>query len=218
MNQQRLAKWKKHLETIERDLGHALLNRTLFRDVSDMVKRNPAVDRTSLFFGFLANVYFDSVLLAIRRQVKAGDSVSLRQLLTEVEANASQFTRAWFYSLYGPGTPSFAMDRDFARFAGPGSKHVDAGTVAADISQLQSRCKAAEDYVDKRIAHWHKSPPKMPLTVTAVDAALDTLVALATKYYLLLYCTGLEIHPIPQGPVYHVFTVPWWTPKPKPGV
>ena len=180
MNHQQLSKWKRHLETIERDLGHALLHRTLFRDVSAMVKRNPAIDRSSLFFGFFANVYFDSVLLAIRRQVKVGDSISLRQLLEEVHANAFQFTRAWFYSLYGGSAPRFGMDSDFARFAGPRAKHIDPSLVAADILQLQSSCEAAEAYVDKRIAHWDKSPPKLPLTVTAVDTALDTLAALVS--------------------------------------
>lgn len=214
MNLQQLAKWKKHLDIIQRDIGHAVFHRTLFRDVTDMVKRNPAVDDTSIFFGFLANVYFDSVLLAIRRQVKTGDSVSLAQLLLEVEANAPQFTREWFYGLYAGTTPGSIMARDFARFAGPEAAHIDPALVRADAARISSACQAAEAYVDKRIAHWDRTPPRMPLTVTAVDAALDVLADSASKYYLLLFCVGLDIHPVAARPVYHVFTVPWWTPKP----
>ena len=96
MNKQKLAKWRRWLETIRTDVGNAYLARTIHRDVIGMVHRNPAVDRASLFFAVFTSAYVDSLVMAIRRQVKP-QGISLFALLTDIAANAGHFTRAWFY-------------------------------------------------------------------------------------------------------------------------
>ena len=101
------------------------------------------------------------------------------------------------------------MARDFAKFAPRGAPHLDSGFVERDLRTIKAACAAAETYADRRIAHRDVRARGMQITSGEADRALDTIGSLVEKYFLLLFCSGLDIHPIPQAPVYHIFTVPW---------
>jgi hypothetical protein len=181
------------------------------------VEQNPRVDRHSFFFGFFQSVYVDSVVMAIRRQVKVQkDSVSLAGLLTELAANPELVTRSEFVALYG-STGIFNMgESDFSKFASAGAAHIDPSLVLSDLASLRTLAASSEEYADRRIAHWDKREPTSALTAEAIFEALDELGRLVRKYYLLFFATSLEISPIPQGPVFHVFAEPW-LPRPISG-
>ena len=157
-----------------------------------------------------------SIVMAIRRQVKVQkDSVSLAGLLTELAANPDSSHALSFVALYGsPGIFDIG-DRDFSAFASAGAAHIDPSLVHADLASLRTLAASSEEYADRRIAHWDKREPTSALTAEAIFVALDELGRLVRKYYLLFFAASLEMSPIPQGPVFHVFAEPW-LPRPVP--
>jgi hypothetical protein len=203
-------KWCRWLKTVSDDLHHTYFYRDIFLGTIRLVEQNPRIDRRSFFFGFFQGIYVDSVVMAIRRQVKSQkDSVSLAGLLTELAANPEPVTRAGFLELYRPSNSQSNGERDFATYAPVGASHIDAVRVIADLKALQMLAASAEEYADKRVAHWDKREPSSDLTTEVIFATLEELGRLVRKYYLLFFAADLVMSPVPQGPVFHVFEEPW---------
>ena len=174
---------------------------------------NERLDTQSPFFGFFERTYGDSIIMGIRRQLKANNkSISVARLLIEVAAKPDLVTRSDFFELFKDyGSPQIDRIRHeaFERFALPGSPHIDSARIAADLQLLKNRCKGAEDYADWRIAHWDRRQPGFSLTFDDISNAMDTLGEIVRKYCLLFFATHLELLPVSEHPVFDVFNEPW---------
>jgi hypothetical protein len=212
-NDPQFEKWCGWLETIRDDVQTLYFYRYIFQGIVDIVMRNERLDTQSPFFGFLERTYGDSIVMGIRRQLKASnESISLASLLREVIAKPDLVTRSDFFQVF-KDFGSLRIDRirheTFDRFALSGSPHVDPARVETDLQLLKDRCKAAEDYADRRIAHWDRRQPGFSLTFDDISIALDTLGEMVQKYCLLFFATHVELLPYSEHPVFDVFNEPW---------
>jgi len=217
----RFQKWCDWLKTITDDVQTLYLSRGIFTGVIDIVKKNDRIDKRSMFFGFFINVYVDSVVMGIRRQLKAKQdgSISLAKLLTEIAENPELITRSDYYELFDK--PVFLpevinMMEGFNQFAEPTSDYIDSELVKRDLQSLKEICAAAEEYADRRIAHWDRKAPSLDLTLEDIFKALDSLGGMVQRYYVLFFAASLKIEPVPQYPIFHIFEAPWLPPSSSP--
>jgi len=116
----RLIDWEK---TIYREVQQILINEHIFWEFGKVVDGNPAFKSASnLFAQWIANGYVPSALIAVRRQLKAKDSVSLRAFLEEVMNFPDIVSRQGYVDL-GNGKESFVrelLESDYDKIAGVG--------------------------------------------------------------------------------------------------
>lgn len=209
----RFQKWFRWLDVIRDDVQTLYFYRYIFQEVVEIMNKNEQLDKQSPFFGFFVRIYGDSVVMGIRRQLKAqDDSISLARLLTEVAASPELVTRSDFYEIHknysSPLVDCIRRDT-FDRFATPDSPHIDSARVKEDLQLLKDSCATAEEYADRRIAHWDRREPSLNLTFDSISKALDLLGDLVRRYYLLFFATDLTVLPISEYPIFDIFQEPW---------
>jgi hypothetical protein len=183
---ERWKRWTEWLETILEDVQNALIYRKIFAEVRAIIDANPRIQKASSFYEWMAGVYADSGLMAVRRQVDLDErSVSLARLLIDIRKSPQVLSRARFVALYRPEMQG-AAEREFDSYVGAGAQHVDPKDVQTDLSALKKRTEDVEHYGTKRIAHLDEKGPTTVPTMGELEAALDLLRALLRKYMLLI--------------------------------
>jgi hypothetical protein len=166
-----------------------------------------------MFFDFFINSYVDSVVMGIRRQLKANDdSISLAKLLKEIAENPESITRSDYHALFNDfNSPQkiSLMEAEFNHFAEPMSPHIDGERVKRDLQSLKDICVAVEEYADRRVAHWDKKAPSLDFTLDDIFIALNSLGDLVKRYYSLFFASIVDMRPHPQYSIFHVFREPW---------
>ena len=100
-NDQQFRKWGKWIVVIHEDVEAAILNGHIRREVAAIIDANPRIQRSSAFYEWMAAIYSDSGLMAVRRQLdKDKQSISLARLLTEIVGAPQALSRGRFVSLY----------------------------------------------------------------------------------------------------------------------
>lgn len=218
-NTEQFQKWQAWLDSINLQVQLLVVYRRIFTEVLEIVEGNSAVDKDNIYFGFVSNAYVDSVVMGIRRQLKTDkQSISVARLLKEIADNSQVITRSLFERQYmagasqalqeSPGVRA-AMEDVFAKYAARDSEFIDPNLVLEDISGLKSICQSAEDYADKRIAHWDMNHPMSNLTFDDINDALNQLCTIVQKYYLLLFGTHLFMTPALPHPISELFQTAW---------
>lgn len=206
-------KWQRWIDAIRADVGHVLLRRTLFRGLIDIrAKSSFVLAHGNALFWFLGDLFRDSVLMGIRRQVKSGsESISLVRLLTEIAATPHLLSRKRHVSFYRTTSSltRIMASREFDGFSRAGGAFVDSDLVRRDIQELRTICRSCEAHADKRVAHYDRKPPKNVLEPSEVYAALDAIERLVKRYYLLPHVVGTDVEPVLQMPIWYVFSAPW---------
>lgn len=166
---QRVEKWRGWMDAINHDVGHLLLRRTLFLRLHAMRAENPELLKNGdPFFLFLGELFVDSVVVGIRRQLKRKDANSLMHLLHDLAVP--------------PGLPK----RD--------GSHLDVAIPTGDIAELKRIARVCEDYADSRIAHLDSREPTLPTEQEVYDS-LDALKGLVEKYFFLLHGGSIDVEP-----------------------
>lgn len=179
----RVEKWKRWMNAIHHDVGDLLLRRRLFKHLHDIRAKNPDLLKTgNPFFAFLGELFVDSVVAGIRRQLKSRDENCLVHLLQDLTEP--------------PGLP--------LRNGG----YLPIATPAGDIDELKRIASACEDYADKRIAHLDSNGPEVPTPQEVYDA-LDALKSMIEKYFMLLHGRSIEVEPLLLVPFDAAFAFPW---------
>jgi hypothetical protein len=213
----RLQKWCNWLKIICDNVQILFLNRDIFSSTIDIIRKNELIDKSSMYFGFYVNMYIDSMVMGIRRQLKTDDeSISLAKLLKEIANSPETITRSDFqehYKDFHSHLRELYIQQDFDQFANPEASYINAECVNNDLQVLKETCTGVEQYADRRIAHWDKRKPVLDFSEDVVNKALDTVGELMKRYYLLLFAANLELHPVPQYPIFHIFEVPWIKPS-----
>jgi hypothetical protein len=183
---ERWKQWDEWLETILEDVQTALIYRRIFHEVRAMIDSNPRIQKASSFYDWMAGVYADSGLMAVRRQRGVDErAVSMERLLVDMRKNPQVVSRARFVALYRPDMRD-AADREFDRYVGAGAPHVDPKDVQRDLDDLKRRTEELERYGTKRVAHLDETGPKNVPTMGELEAAIDLLGALLRKYMLIV--------------------------------
>jgi hypothetical protein len=210
----KLDKWIRWLGTIQQEVQGLVMAKDIFWSLQDLIKANPALHKHSVFYWYMGDTYVAYALAGIRRQMKPHkDSISLKQLLTEVAKEPGIISRRYYRSLYAQDKAHFA-DRHFDRHcAAPGDSHISAAMVQDDLKKLISSTTACEDLADKRIAHRDKRPPALLPTFKEANQAVETMHELCLKYRLILLAECLTtLLPTYQNDWQAIFDHPWRKP------
>lgn len=207
-NDSRIAKWREWAERIRKEtVSEIFTNREAFRAVARLLKSNPSIPGSDIL-SFSVGNYVRSQAVAVRRQTDVdSQSVTLGQLLKELESDNVRITRTWWIGQYdwghqGRGDADFDqwayLDPDEPHHSEPGDV-LSPLRVKHDIQRLQDACVAIRIHVDKVIAHSDRKPPAVAPTFGELDRAIDVLGEVFSSYYNLLTCQALaHLYATPQ--------------------
>ena len=207
-------KWEGWLEIIHEDIRELLSRKYLFKEVQDIIKSNPKIQKPSSFYDWLSIVHTVDISIGIRRQLDANkNSVSFTRLLTAIAREPEVLSRERFVSLYPD--EEYRQDyahRDFDDLAGKANDYVDPESVKDDLKNLRESGRDIREFANKRVAHRSENSPSKPVTDTKVVSCLDLLEKLLIKYELLFHAATYDsILPVWQYDWKEIFREPWIT-------
>ncbi len=208
---ERWQQWQEWFQTIFEDVQSALINRTIFQEVRAMIDANPKIQKHSSFYEWMANVYADSGLMAVRRQLDTDTrSVSLTRLLKDIAEHPHVLSRDRFVALYRWELQDLAH-RDFDREVGQGAPHIDPHVVEANLEAFREATADIERYGTKRVAHLDAEGPTNVPTFGELETVLELLRTLLKKYMLLLRAVSYD-DPVWVYDWKAIFREPWIPP------
>ena len=205
----KLKKWLDWIEKIQENAHDLLMDQHLFQEYSEIIRKNPAIQRPSDFHDWVRKNYASSVALHIRRQLDMdSDSISIKRLLTEIQNDPQILTKEWHRSLYKTLGPSYA-DKDFEDIAGQG-EFFDPNIAKEDIEKLDTLGEHIEKYATRRLAHNSNRPIQTDPTYNDLTNFINEFEQIMKKYILLLTASGYEsLLPVWQYDWAEIFTKPW---------
>ena len=188
----KIEKWSRWLEIIKKQLNAAMWSRHIYTETMTIITSNPKLPKKGAFYAALQMWYADSVLMALRRQLKSSpQSVSLTRLLAEIRDEPQHLSRSYWLELHAGSVVLPWADRSYDSLVGKGAKHPTRAQLEKEIAKLQKTAVRCEGFIDKRIAHYDRgSTPKSP-TWNDVYGALDVVDELFRKYYLLVTASNV---------------------------
>lgn len=186
-------KWNHWLDVIHKEITNLSVNRHIFWEVQEIIKKNKKIQKPSSFYEFLASAHASLAVMGIRRQVKIDkQSISFARLLDQIVKTPGVISRQRFVSLYGVDPMMKEMgERDFKKFAGKTGKHINSADVIIDLENLWKKAAKCEKFADMRIAHFDKRALKNPPTFKDLDECIDYLEELLKKYTVIFRATCL---------------------------
>jgi hypothetical protein len=205
---ERFTMWGEWIIVIHEEVENAVLNRHIRREVAAIIDANPRIQRSSSFYEWMAAVYSDSGLMAVRRQLdKDPQSISLARLLSEIIAYPNVLSRGRFVSLYRSELEDVAQLEFDARVA-HGAHHIEPPSVQIDLDALRAKTRDVERYGTKRVAHFDEQAPKNIPTFQELDEAIDLIRSLWIKYLFLLRAVSYQ-EPVWTYDWKAIFREPW---------
>ena len=209
---------KKESLEITNDVTTLLWYKEMFDDLLEISNSNPSTIADTEFWNFLANLYTDSVILGIGRQLDEDKrSQSLINLLKLIRDNAELFTKEDYIKHWvdnqGPSPIDYkqvATEEFIDRFGE--LNHVDPLIVIKDIAILRSATSVIKHERNNFRAHKSKKATKKA-TFSDVSNSIEILEKLTIKYATgLLDCVYPEtLAPVYQGDWKSIFRMPWIT-------
>lgn len=211
---QKFAKWDRWICTIYKETVKLVEHQQIFREVQDIIKANPEIQKPNAFYRFLEDTYAAFSIMGIRRQIKHDkNSISLVGLLKEIKQCPSLLSRDRFVKLYQAEMQSGAGTIFDERFLGTCTNHIDPAIVQQDLDELKVHGDTVEAYADKRVAHRDRREPKRIPTFGELNPPIDFLKELTTKYSLLIKAEDLTNTFVPpfitEVDMEVIFSVPW---------
>lgn len=207
----RVSKWTRWAEGIVCDEVTTMhYHRAVYQSIANIVNSREPKLPPSLFFEYLGQTYVATQATAIRRQAERSSRVvSLGTLLVEIQEEPERLSRSRYLALF-PAAAQWLADRDFSeKFGGEVGQHLDPQIVATDLSMLDARAKTMVTYVDQHLAHRDRRPGSTLPTYDDMNAAIDMIGELFSKYMLLLTAVDQQLVPVPQYNWQAIFEVPW---------
>ena len=183
-NEQVFLKMDNWVEILNEQILTLNLQRTIFKEVQDIIKANPLIE-PSHFFYYLSNWYSTSMSIAVRRLTDNDKkSISYLRLLECIKNNPQAVSRSRYLSKHTSLQLSLARaNQFFDTIAGVGNKYLDLSIIQVEIDELVTETSKLKVYVDKKIAHDDSSaPPPIP-KFDDLDKAIDHLGTLHEKYF-----------------------------------
>jgi hypothetical protein len=212
-------KWVRWLAVIQQQLYSAMESRLVYTTTVEIVTTNFTLPQRSAFYGRIQLWYAESIIMAVRRQAKVGQGISLAGLMLDVSLHPTEVTREYWLGLWKGHVLEEGADSQFDVLVGAGRKFIETAAVERDLKELNTISSSCERYADKRIAHHDPGGEPKPPTFGELDAALDVLDQMFKKYYLYVTADGIESTvPIIQHDWLAVFEQAWLTPALRKGL
>lgn len=193
----KLEKWERWIKIIKHDLSDLLIAKNIYWQLIEIANKSHKSYSREVIDYYLNSTYLSHVALSIRRQVRPQNgSVSLVGLLSEIRGMPKNIEREWFISKY----PVARAETAHIVFDDYGDKFVDSDLIELDITRLQDKAKVCENYADKRVAHLDKKKSVGKPTLLEIEACVETLEIICTKYYFLLFAEHAEYLPDYRDP------------------
>jgi hypothetical protein len=178
--------WLTDIERIYKETLYSFENRLIFREVANMMKANPVVEKDGgFFYQFLVGVYGRDQALAVRRELDgSSDAINFIRLMDQMIRRPDVITLER-YKAHFPRTSvisSRMQDEQFEKLAGH-SAYISRKTIGQDRKTLINACAPVVLYASKVIAH--RTPAALTLTIKEIDTALDAIEKTLKKYYVL---------------------------------
>jgi hypothetical protein len=200
-NDERYHKWQRWIISIMDDIQTVYFHRSMYDGLQVIVDKYEQRDKECLFFAFLQNIFIESLVMGVRRQIKKNDdSISLARLLGELINNPEIVTRERFCALWQQtdSNKDYYMARDFSVYAKYDAKHIDSSRIEEDYSELVRACDSAVHLADRRVAHKDKRGLEKDVTFEELLSALEIAGKIVKKYYFLFTAKDMELYLIPQ--------------------
>lgn len=187
---ERYERWVERLDRITSEVYNAHLYRLLWRELGDIVR--VADLPPSVIFDSWGVWYATTQSSSIRRQVDRGRGVvSLYRLLSEVAQHPRVVSRERHVALWTrdnrPGDFDAPANENYDRFSDARERDVmNVAFVRTDIDSLAGVGTVIERYVDEAIAHTADRTTQTVPTYDELNAAIDTVADLVSKYASLL--------------------------------
>lgn len=233
----KLKKWLTWMETIHDEIQGLVVDANMFREVQDIIRANPRIQKPSAFYRYLGRTYLSHALAGLRRQIKPQkDSISFVGLLDDILKNPEILSRDYYRSLFAysdkPNTSRIETEGrkkpkqvrntgtsqqkdlikmdDFAPYADASGKHVCPRMAADDLKRLKSTVEIHEAIADNRIAHWDMDDSEDVPTFEELDDCMQLLDQTYVKYHFLFYAESINTTmPTYQFKWKTVFLEPW---------
>ena len=117
----KICKWVRWLDRIEEELTLLVWSKSIYLELHEIIAKNPQIDHGNRFWDWISKNYVESSLMGIRRQIdKDPQTISLFNLIRDIEENSTLLTREFHNSLYGADWKSYS-DELFGKLAGTDS-------------------------------------------------------------------------------------------------
>jgi hypothetical protein len=210
----KVEKWLRWVDgPIKNEILTMNLHRSCYRELVDLAQKKALPD--SYFWEYLQDTYSTTQAIAIRRQAETSSRVrTLGRLIAEAQEDANRLTREWWVGLWHdidePSTRQFAEGAFNQQFGGAIGDHLDPSTAQQDLDLLADNASKVNSYVDQHVAHADARAATTVPTFADVDAVIDTIGDLFTKYAnLLTASTWGTLVPVFQHDWLAPFRVPW---------
>jgi hypothetical protein len=215
----RIKKWVRWLDVIKHQLYSAMESRLVYTTTVEIVTTNYTLPQRSAFYGRIQLWYAESIIMAVRRQAKVGQGISLAGLMRDVAHHPKEVTREYWLGLWKGHVLEEGADSQFDALIGRGTEYIEAAAVERDLDELNRLASSCEAYADKRIAHHDPGGEPKPPTFGELDVALDALDRMLKKYYLYVTADGIaSTVPVIQHDWLAVFEHAWLTPAQRKGL
>jgi hypothetical protein len=208
----KIEEWLQWMEVIKDEVQELVITKRTFHEVQQLIKDNPTLHQSNTFYNYLSRTYVSHVIIGLRRQIKGkgNNCISMVRLFNELIKSPQVLTRSYYVDLYKGSSVECFADKDFNKFAAPGSPHIDPTLVRADLNRLLDASKRCEDFADKRVAHRDKRELDELPNFNEVDACIALLDELYVRYFMLFHAKQMDsLLPTLQYDWKEIFRVPW---------
>jgi hypothetical protein len=210
-------KWSEWLHSIESAVTELCVGREVYKETLDMYRRNPAIQKPSLFYSWMRGLFVTwSVTLIARLVEDKRRTRSFVSFLRSIQKSSHPPSREHHVALYITKMTNFSdeeagriANREFDRLVGKTETSLPKKQVEADVATLLQVTKPIIRFRHERVAHVDESPSEQLPTYEHLDAGISVLVELLRKYSLLI--NGVSANPFPtiQYDWLAIFRVPW---------
>lgn len=207
----RVAKWRRWLCRIEKELIVLAQSRAIYSEVVEMVGSNPAINRGNRFYDWISGNFVEAFLMGVRRQLdRDKNSVSLMKLLQDIRQQSCLLNQEFHSTLYQPEMTHLAQ-ATFEKAIGTPATHLPMAMVVEDIDALEEISALHKTYIDRHVAHSDRRQTGVAMaTYGDLYGAGETMEKLFSKYYLLLCGADYRsLLPVVEYDWKAIFRVPW---------
>ncbi len=199
-------RWREALNVIANEADKLREDRDIYNTYRRIVLNNPRLDKRNEFLVLVEDMYISHALIGIRKfDDRDPQSHSMYNLIAEIIIHHDQITKSWFVGQYDPELRQNA-EKNYDRDWGSGPQP-DKEKLRDDLCSLVISCSKIREICNKYIAHIDREQPRLGVTYSEIDKAIDVIYGLSERYYLLLFAESRSSISMPAFT--NIFDIPW---------
>ncbi|MBU1118934.1 hypothetical protein KKH43_03575 [Patescibacteria group bacterium] len=206
-------RWQDWIKEIyEKEILMFVFWRKIHGEVRDIIKKNPKIQKPSVFYDLINWSYLSSIQIAAYRQLdKHKDCTSLAKLLEEISEAPDSITRGNYIKMWQDKIlASLVADGEFNQFCDKkGDDSISSSKVRNDLKKLEKRRQVHKEIRHNKLAHYNVKELKEIPFLSDVDDTIELLDELGKKYYLLLTARNMSSDITVQFNWKEIFHYPW---------